>query len=226
MQRSLRNLFILPLIAVLAGGALPYLASDRDSAGAQSAGPFVAFLPWLAADDTPSAEAVAALFVKAWLDDDDDGLALYGDLAAIASAQGTAVSSDWVFSNCQGVAGSVFCTWVRPGERVRARVNNVDVPKLVVEFQFAELSSEEAAKELFDAWKAGSDDAIRALASTAAAAAAIALETRAPETWSFDRCEGAAGSIFCTWRRGASALIIRVENLAPPAVITEFRIEG
>lgn len=226
MLHRLRNLWLAASLALVAGAALVPVSAGPGAAQAAPAGPFVAFLPLLAADDTPSAETIAGLFFDAWLAEDDDALALYGELSAIAHAQSFAISSGWAFSNCEGAAGSVFCTWVSPGERVRLRVNNIQPPRLVTDFQFAELTSEEAAHELFDAWRAGSDDAVRALSEPAAADAALALSGRAADAWIFDRCEGAAGSLFCTWRRGASALMVRVVNIQAPHLVTGFTVQG
>lgn len=216
----------LALVLFVLGATAISAPRGPSTARAEPVGPFVAFVPFIAADETPSAESIAKIFFDAWQAEDDETLSLYGELSVIAAAQSAAVTSGWAFSNCQGAAGSLVCTWVRPGERIRISVRNVDPPRLATGFTFAELTSQEVAQEFLDAWRAGSEEALLAISGPEATAAAVALAAQANGAWSFDRCEGAAGSLFCTWRRGTSTLVIRVANLDPPARVTEFRIEG
>jgi hypothetical protein len=60
-----------------------------------------------------------------------------------------------------------------------------------------------------------------------ALAQATLLATSRSRPWNFDRCEGAAGSIYCSWIDGAQRLIIRVRNVEPPPrAVVEIRIEA
>jgi hypothetical protein len=127
------------------------------------------------------------------------------------------------FSNCQGAAGSIYCTFVRRGTRVVIQVDDTSVPHKIVGVKRAALDAPATAAEFLSAWQAGSGEAVAALSRPAATAAATTLESRAQLPWQLDKCEGAAGSIFCTYKAGGSQLVIRVEQVNPPPVVAEVR---
>ena len=86
-----------------------------------------------------------------------------GDPATVNAARAIAPTAGWVLSGCQGAAGSIFCAWVRPGERIRVRVRNISTPRVVTDFAKETLTAEQASQEFFDAWEFGSEPAMRAL---------------------------------------------------------------
>ena len=58
-----------------------------------------------------------------------------------------------------------------------------------------------AAQDVFSAWEASDQDQA-AKNATLAAVTEIFAQTFSPgDGWSFDGCQGAAGTIFCTWKR-------------------------
>ena len=147
--------------------------------------------------------------------------------AAVAAAQASPPGSGWVFSGCQGAAGSSFCIWIRPGERVRERVSNIQLPLLVVEFTRETLTAEQVSMEFFQVWRQGNQQGMTALARDATVVtAAQAVQARSSAAWTFDHCEGAAGSAFCTWKAGAATLTMRIISIETPRVVTEFSIAG
>lgn len=121
--------------------------------------------------------------------------------------------------------GSVHCTWVREGERLRLTVANVRPSPTVSDVVVEPLPAAEVARELVAAWQAGSRPAIRALSERTAAAEAIALLPGSSAAWSFERCGGAAGSVMCRWSADGTALTVRVSNTGNPSLVTEVRLE-
>ncbi len=85
-------------------------------------------------------------------------------------------------------------------------------------------SAEEVARAAFTAWRTGDDATLRSLATPEAADAAIAARAVGGDGWSFARCDGAAGSLYCTWTRGAQVLTERVSNVEPTHRLTELTV--
>jgi murein L,D-transpeptidase YcbB/YkuD len=64
-----------------------------------------------------------------------------------------------------------------------------------------------AAKDVFSAWESNNRDQA-AKNATPAAVDQIFAQTFSPaEGWSFEGCQGAAGTIFCTWKRSNGRLL-------------------
>lgn len=179
------------------------------------------------ATSEPLPITAATAFFAAWLSGNVAQMNANGAPAAVTAAQTAPPGSGWVFSGCQGAAGSSFCIWVRPGERVRERVSNIQLPLLVVEFTRETLTAEQVSMEFFNLWRQGNQQGMTALSRDATVVtAAQAVQPRAAAAWSFDHCEGAAGSAFCTWKVGTATLTMRIVNIETPRLVTEFRIEG
>ena len=88
-------------------------------------------------------------------------------------------------------------------------------------------ATDATAQLFFEAWVANDGTKLAANGEAGAIAQSNALAPSRNRPWSFDRCEGAAGSVFCSWIDGAQRLIIRVRNIEPPPrAVAEIRIEA
>ena len=88
-------------------------------------------------------------------------------------------------------------------------------------------ASDATAQAFFEAWVGNDAAKLAANGEAAAVAQATALSVSRTRPWLFDRCEGAAGSVYCAWIDGAQRLIIRVRNVEPPPrAVIEMRIEA
>jgi hypothetical protein len=85
------------------------------------------------------------------------------------------------------------------------------------------MSSEEAATAFFDAWLADDQNAMEALSRPEVLAEAEAVADLRDQPWSFDHCEGAAGTLYCTWTTGFDQLVVAVVNIEEPHLVTSFR---
>ncbi|MGH8928212.1 MAG: hypothetical protein ACRDWH_07660 [Acidimicrobiia bacterium] len=86
------------------------------------------------------------------------------------------------------------------------------------------LGSEEVARTFFAAWQAGERSIMESLANPAALAEADDLGDLAAEPWEPEPCEGAAGTLFCSWRSPAGRLAIGVANIEEPHVVMSVRL--
>jgi hypothetical protein len=83
------------------------------------------------------------------------------------------------------------------------------------------------AQRLYRAWRKNDKKAAERVARTEAVDSLFARTWRASDNWHSTRCEGAAGSIYCTWERSSEKLIIRYTNdpTAPGKRVSEVRFE-
>jgi hypothetical protein len=72
------------------------------------------------------------------------------------------------------------------------------------------ITPEVCAQQLFDAWAAGNQSAAPSCAS-ATAVQQLFAESYAPP-YQGPNCQGAAGSVFCTWTGGGAAIVMEVRN--------------
>ncbi|HWL48436.1 MAG TPA: RNA polymerase sigma factor [Acidimicrobiia bacterium] len=79
---------------------------------------------------------------------------------------------------------------------------------------------EDVARLFFDAWLQGADPAIAVLATPEAANQAAAMTPNGQPT--FSSCEGAAGSLYCTWEAAGPVYLVRVSSVEPIPMMTEF----
>lgn len=92
----------------------------------------------------------------------------------------------------------------------------------------AALSPDEVAQTVYAAWMAGDRSIAEPLTDPAAVADLDALFAQPFDPaagWAFDHCEGAAGSVFCTWHGTPATLVIQVRNIEPPVQVTSIRME-
>ncbi|SRR6266567_5944423 len=69
-----------------------------------------------------------------------------------------------------------------------------------------------AADQMFRAWTRNDRAGAGKEATPQAVNVLFARTWHAADGWSFDRCEGAAGSFFCTWRRPGEQLVLGGNN--------------
>jgi hypothetical protein len=148
---------------------------------------------------------------------------------AAAASQATAqyahtAGAAWVFSDCQGAAGSQYCTWVRAAEDVVLQATNVSTPHLVEQFRYNALQPIDIAEQFVTAWEEGSTGALNALGTSQAATQAQALNAQRGDGWQApSTCGGTAGSYYCTFTAGSQQLYVRVDDTNPPRKVIEFR---
>jgi hypothetical protein len=85
-----------------------------------------------------SAEAAAKAFFEAWTKADRAAAARVAQPPAVTAlfARTWQPVDGWAFSECTGAAGSLICTWARPGgQQVLFRVQNAPATVAEVRFQ-------------------------------------------------------------------------------------------
>jgi hypothetical protein len=159
-------------------------------------------------------------FFNAWVTHNASGLAANGTTASVneATAQyAHTAGATWELSNCQGAAGSQYCTWVRAAEDVVVRASDVSPVNRVVEFQWNALQAPDIAQQFVTAWEFGATNAVGALATTSAASQAQALSAHHTDGWQApSSCDGTAGSFYCTYTAGSHKLIVQVGDVSVP----------
>lgn len=73
------------------------------------------------------------------------------------------------------------------------------------------------ATAAFEAWRSGDGDMLTRLLTGEALEALRAITVDPGAAWEFERCEGAAGSSYCTWMGPDGSLSFRVGNEAAGA---------
>jgi hypothetical protein len=86
-----------------------------------------------------------------------------------------------------------------------------------------ETSAEDVAQLFVEAWRQQSDSALASLASEAIVKQVSEVDLVAAPT--LIGCEGAAGSVYCTWEADIGDLTVRVSNLEPPPVVLEVTVD-
>jgi len=171
-----------------------------------------------------SPDDMAKAFFAAWQANNVTAMHNDGTPSAVTAAQAGRAggTSGFVFSNCQGAAGSTFCTWVKRGTSIVIQATNVQTPHLVTGFQRNTLSAEDTANQFFDGYRENNASVVAALADAPTATKAIGLESHRNLLWVFQDCSGAAGSLFCTFTAGSSKLVIRVVQVNPPPQVGDI----
>jgi hypothetical protein len=165
-----------------------------------------------------SPEDLAKAFFAAWQANNTTVMNADGSNAAVTAALAARPSgtSGYVFSNCQGAAGSTYCTWVKRGSSIVVQVQN-QPPVKVVGFQHNTLSAQDTANEFFTGYQMNNAAVVTALADAATSAKTAALESHRTLPWvPPQNCDGAAGSLYCTWTAGSSKFVVRVVQVNPP----------
>ncbi len=76
----------------------------------------------------------------------------------------------------------------------------------------AATSADNAAQAVFQAWTQN-NQVTATKNATVPAVGQLFAQSWAPGTWTFAGCEGAAGSVYCTWTKGGGGqLVLRVNN--------------
>jgi hypothetical protein len=89
-------------------------------------------------------------------------------------------------------------------------------------------NSEDVAAAFFEAWLADDQDTMIGLAEPEALAAAENLSSFTSENWEFSLCEGAAGTVFCTWtaEEANMKIVVGVRNIEDPHLVTRMMMSG
>lgn len=86
-------------------------------------------------------------------------------------------------------------------------------------------TAEEVANLFMSVWSAGAEQTtMSTLASPDAIQQANALG--APSSPRLTGCDGAAGSVYCTWQDGGQDILVRVDNVDQPPMVAEVRLGG
>ncbi len=198
----------------------PASASTSTAAPSTTTTPGTTAPPTTAPTPPPDARTAGTRFFAAWLAHDAAGLATNGTATAVdeATAQyAKTTGTAWQFSNCQGAAGSIYCTWVRAAEDVVVRASDVNPANRVVEFRWNALQAPGIASQFVDAWQFGSTNALLGLGTPDAVTQVQALATHTSDGWQApSSCDGTAGSFYCTFTAGAHDLIVRVGDVEVP----------
>ena len=135
-------------------------------------------------------------------------------------SQAYTTSAGWMFVKCEGAAGSTYCIWVNKLEGLLIlRVDNAS--QKVTSVERRSLGSVEAGR-VFHAWRLQDKPASVAYSTATARNTLFTIPFKSSDHWLPDGCEGAAGSLYCTWYRDSGASItLRVSNLTDPKLVTE-----
>lgn len=84
------------------------------------------------------------------------------------------------------------------------------------------------AQRLYRAWRKNDKKVAERVAEAGAVNTLFARTWRKSDNWRSTSCEGAAGSVSCTWERPSEKLIIRYKNdpTRPGKRVSEVRFEG
>lgn len=85
-------------------------------------------------------------------------------------------------------------------------------------------TSENVAMAFFEAWQTGNRRLMEELTEPAALTEADSLSDLASDPWEFALCEGAAGTLYCSWTSEAGTLAIGVRNIEQPHLVTSVRL--
>ncbi len=172
----------------------------------------------VASCDMPSQPA-GDLF-NAWVANNHSAAAAVATPSAVSQMFSQAYSAydGWFFDRCDGAAGSTYCTWITHIEgRMELRVDNAS--QKVVSVTRTSLGSISAGR-LFHAWRIGNSRAGAPYATPAALFALFAKPYSASDHWTPQGCDGAAGSLYCTWTNDAAkTIILQVEQVEPPPTV-------
>jgi hypothetical protein len=165
-------------------------------------------------------QTAAKQFFAAWLAHSNAGLHVNGTTTAASQAiaqYNRTAGATWVFSNCQGAAGSEYCTWVRAAEAAIVRASSVSPANRTVEFQWRSLDAPAIAEQFVNAWQFHNAAALGILGTSQAANQAQALYSASGDGWQApSSCDGTAGSFYCTFTAGAKQAVVRVGDVGIP----------
>lgn len=111
------------------------------------------------------------------------------------------------------------------------RLRNLTMASLIASALIIPTGTAEAvinpAQRLYRAWRKNDKKAAERVAKAEVVNVLFARTWRESDNWQSTSCEGAAGSIYCTWERPSEKLIIRYRNdpTAPGKRVSEVRFE-
>ncbi len=127
-------------------------------------------------------------------------------------------ATGWAFVTCDGAAGSSYCTWITAIEgKMVLRVDSAT--SKVTSVTRTSLGSVEAGR-VFHAWRVGSQASAAPYSTASARSALFAKSYAVSAHWLPNGCEGAAGSLYCTWTNDAAkTIILRVDQVSSPHLV-------
>jgi hypothetical protein len=127
-------------------------------------------------------------------------------------------ASLWFFNRCDGAAGSTFCTWInRTESQLILRVNNQN--QVVIGAQFVVFPNTTSG-QFFHSWRVQNRTAAGQFGSAAAVSSLFSHPYHPTAHWTPDGCQGAAGSVFCTWSAdNGNQIITQLDNVQTHKVI-------
>ncbi|MGH8958902.1 MAG: hypothetical protein ACRDVK_09520 [Acidimicrobiia bacterium] len=84
--------------------------------------------------------------------------------------------------------------------------------------------SQGVARAFVEAWMADDRATMESLSDPVVLEQADAIANLRGEDWTFDHCEGAAGTVFCIWAAGLDELVVGVRNVEEPHLVTSFAL--
>ena len=106
-------------------------------------------------------------------------------------------SSGWFYDECDGTAGGDHCFWINRTESTVALQVDFASNK-VVDVTFTPIDNVTSG-QLIHAWRVGDRAGAAAFATPTAVAQLFSHPYHPTSAWTPAGCDGAAGSIFCTW---------------------------
>ena len=162
-----------------------------------------------------SAEAYAKEGIAAWVNNDAARLnqleVAGGVLHTLAGCAGC-YNVAFVFSNCQGAAGSSYCLFFNAvGDELNVKLQNslLGAPQAIVAGSiFGPITfpsdNKAYAQEALNAWLSRNDARLKLLTKNTMTSAQVdGLGPNRNSPWTFDHSEGAAGSSYYDWKDGA-----------------------
>jgi len=125
---------------------------------------------------------------------------------------------------CQGAAGSSYCLYFNTfGDKLQLRVDNQLLGQAHAmgtgsTFEPTTFPADDKAyaTQALQAWNDGNDNRLKLLTQNELTSAGIdAMGVQRGSDWTFENCQGAAGSTFCQFGRGGRHLNFQFSNLVP-----------
>jgi hypothetical protein len=120
-------------------------------------------------------------------------------------------SSGWFFNQCDGVAGSTYCTWIDNTEgRLELRIDNAS--NKVVAVKRIALGNINAGR-FFHAWRFGTEADAAPYGTNDAVNDMFSVAYTADTHWSPAGCDPAGAFTYCNWYDDESnAIVLKVDN--------------
>jgi len=166
----------------------------------------------LAACEAP--DSVTGSVYDAWTHNDKPAAAAHATPAAVDElfAHPYQASSEWAFGFCSTSSPFSACFWFNKTESKLVLEKDLN-SGLVVGAAFV-VHPNPVSGQLFHAWRLGDKARAASFGTPAAVNELFAHPYRADSHWEPGSCDGAAGSIYCTWwNKNQRSITLRYDNL-------------